>query len=101
MRRQDVKKKGKWICCTFILASFPMSIRAKGLLGLVEPGVSSPRGHITQSARPSGFGVESLALFVCVCVGGGCLVSFAQSPALFSVGMVPGLFSVSVVRRKT
>lgn len=71
MRRQDVKKKGKWICCVFILASFPMSIRAKGLLGLVEPGVSSPRGHITQSARPSGFGVESLALFVCVCVGGG------------------------------
>lgn len=98
MRRQDVKKKGKWICCVFILASFPMSIRAKGLLGLVEPGVSSPRGHITQSARPSAFGVESLALCVC---GGGCLVSFAQSPALFSVGMVPGLFSVSVVRRKT
>lgn len=97
MRLQDVKKKGKWICCIFILASFPMSIRAKGLLDLIEPGVSSSRGHITQSARPSGFGVESLALFVC----GGGLVSFAQSPALFCVGMVPGLFSVSVVRRKT
>ncbi|XP_034873747.1 proline/serine-rich coiled-coil protein 1 isoform X4 [Mirounga leonina] len=66
MRFQDVKKKGKWICCVFILASFPMSVRANGLLGLIEPGVSSPRGQISQPAWASGFG-----LYPWLCWGGG------------------------------
>ncbi|XP_030893522.1 proline/serine-rich coiled-coil protein 1 isoform X1 [Leptonychotes weddellii] len=43
-----------------------MSVRANGLLGLVEPGVSSPRGQISQPAWASGFG-----LYPWLCWGGG------------------------------
>lgn len=39
-----------------------MSVNAAGLFGLIEPGISSARGRLSQPAWASGFGVVSLAL---------------------------------------